>query len=123
MFTSLSPMLYTRQLKETIDYYREILEFHCPVYEPDWGWAAMEHGSIRIMLSLPNDHLPFIQPGFTGSFYFTMDTVDLYYEKIRDRVKLCYPLEDFPYGMREFAFWDNNGYLLQFGADLSSTDR
>ena len=31
----------------------------------------------------------------------------------------CYPIEDFHYGMREFAIFDNNGYLLQFGQPLA----
>jgi hypothetical protein len=26
-----------------------------------------------------------------------------------------YPLEDFDYGMREFAIYDSKGYLFQFG--------
>jgi len=30
-------------------------------------------------------------------------------------VRICYPIETFEYGMREFAIYDNNGYLLQFG--------
>ncbi|MFN5228579.1 MAG: hypothetical protein ACK5Q3_18600 [Planctomycetota bacterium] len=29
-------------------------------------------------------------------------------------------LEDFDYGMREFAIYDNNGYLLQFGQSLQA---
>lgn len=32
---------------------------------------------------------------------------------------LHYPVEDFGYGMREFAIYDNNGYLLQFGQEIS----
>jgi hypothetical protein len=27
-------------------------------------------------------------------------------------------MEDFAYGMREFAIYDNNGYMLQFGAPV-----
>jgi hypothetical protein len=29
-------------------------------------------------------------------------------------------MEDFHYGMREFAIFDNNGYLLQFGQPLAT---
>jgi hypothetical protein len=32
---------------------------------------------------------------------------------------VCYGIEDFFYGMREFAIYDNNGYLLQFGQPIS----
>jgi hypothetical protein len=35
--------------------------------------------------------------------------------ELKDKTKVCYPIETFGYGMREFAIFDNNGYLLQFG--------
>jgi hypothetical protein len=37
---------------------------------------------------------------------------------LKDHARVCYPIEDFHYGMREFAIFDNNGYLLQFGQPL-----
>jgi len=37
--------------------------------------------------------------------------------RLKDKVRVCYPLENFEYGMREFAIYDNNGYLLQFGQE------
>jgi hypothetical protein len=33
-------------------------------------------------------------------------------------VKFAYPLETFEYGLREFAIYDNNGYMLQFGTPV-----
>lgn len=32
--------------------------------------------------------------------------------------RVCYAIENFGYGMREFGVYDNNGYLLQFGQPL-----
>ena len=40
------------------------------------------------------------------------------WQRVRERARVCYPLEDFDYGMREFAIYDNNGYLLQFGEPI-----
>ena len=37
------------------------------------------------------------------------------WEQLQATATICYPLEDFAYGMREFAIYDNNGYVLQFG--------
>ena len=34
----------------------------------------------------------------------------------KERAKIAYPMEEFHYGMREFAIDDNNGYMLQFGS-------
>jgi hypothetical protein len=37
------------------------------------------------------------------------------------RARICYPIDNFEYGMLEFAIYDNNGYLLQFGQPLTAT--
>ena len=37
---------------------------------------------------------------------------------MKDKAEVVYPIEDFDYGMREFAIRDNNGYLLQFGQEI-----
>ena len=52
---------------------------------------------------------------FTGSLYFRMTQVAVLWEQLQAAATICYPLEDFAYGMREFAIYDNNGYILQFG--------
>jgi hypothetical protein len=46
--------------------------------------------------------------------------LDSLWEKFRDKVVIVYPVEDFDYGMREFAIRDNNGYILQFGQEIAS---
>ena len=116
--TYLSPMLYTRELKATIDFYKNILGFTCDEFNEDWGWANLHRDEVQIMICLPNPHLAFDKPTFTGSFYISVDDVDAEWEKLKDKTKVCYPIEDFEYGMREFAVYDNNGYLLQFGKEI-----
>ena len=37
----------------------------------------------------------------------------------QDKARVVYPIENFFYGMREFAIRDNNGYILQFGQEIS----
>ncbi|MBT2564031.1 hypothetical protein J7E50_20260 [Pedobacter sp. ISL-68] len=54
----------------------------------------------------------------SGSLHIKANEVAALSESSKDRCEICYPLEDFDYGMREFAIYDNNGYLLQFGQDL-----
>jgi hypothetical protein len=43
------------------------------------------------------------------------------WEKRKDKVAVCNPVEDFSYGMREFAIRDNNGYILRFGEEISKS--
>jgi hypothetical protein len=50
-----------------------------------------------------------------GSLYFRVREVDGLWLQLKDRARICYPIETFEYGMREFAIYDNNGYLFQFG--------
>jgi uncharacterized glyoxalase superfamily protein PhnB len=117
-FTSLKPVLYTKQLKETVAFYTDVLGFKCAAFDESCGWASLQKEAVEIMLSWPNEHIPFESPAFTGSFYITTNAVDELWESYKDKCRVCYEIENFDYGMREFAIYDNNGYLLQFGQQL-----
>ena len=111
-------MIWTEDLKVTVDFYTEKLGFTCAAFREEWGWANLQRDEVGIMVSLPNDHEPFERPVFTGSFYIEVKEVDALWTELKDKVRVCYPLENFDYGMREFAVYDNNGYILQFGEEL-----
>ena len=108
-------MLYTQQVKETVEFYTEILGFTCDNFMEDWSWATFSRDDVDLMAALPNAHLSFEKPLFTGSFYINVSDVDSIWNAVKDKATVCYPIESFDYGMREFAVYDNNGYLLQFG--------
>lgn len=112
---SLTPMLRTWDLPGSIEFYRSVLGFECKAREPAWGWASLQCGEVVLMLSGPNEHEGDLAPAFTGSLYFRVDDVESLWSRLKNQARVCYPLESFDYGMREFAIYDNNGYLLQFG--------
>lgn len=114
----LTPMLRTKDLQESVEFYTRILGFECDELNEEWGWASLHRDGVAVMLARPNEHEPFDRPAFTGSLYIRTDDVDGLWEQLKERAKVCYPVEDFDYGMREFAIYDNNGYLLQFGQEL-----
>ncbi|MBL8124066.1 MAG: VOC family protein [Pyrinomonadaceae bacterium] len=118
--TDLRPVLWTEDLPSTVDFYTGVLGFECSDRNDDWGWATLRKDSVSLMIANPNEHTPYEKIGFTGSLYFTTDNVDVLWEKLKDKAKVCYGIEDFFYGMREFAVYDNNGYLLQFGQQIES---
>jgi uncharacterized glyoxalase superfamily protein PhnB len=118
---NLKPMLEVTDLDETIGFYRDVLGFEC--LNRMQGWAALRHGCVEIMLSLPNAHIPFERPIFTGSFYFYPDDVDALWNQLKDKTTIVYPIENFYYGMREFAIRDNNGYCLQFGNEIQDSSQ
>jgi uncharacterized glyoxalase superfamily protein PhnB len=111
------PMLAVSSMDDTIRFYSDVLGFEC-VNRLE-GWAAMRKDAVEIMISLPNAHEPFEKPTLTGSLYFSSDDVDALWEKIKDKATVVYPIENFFYGMREFAIRDNNGYILQFGQEIT----
>ncbi|MBC7884496.1 MAG: VOC family protein [Saprospiraceae bacterium] len=117
----LTPIIWTEELEETIEFYTGMLGFICGERNDDWGWAALNHGDTEIMIAKPNDHTPFEKPGFTGTFYFNIDDADALWTQIRHKVKVVYDIENFEWGMREFAIFDNNGYTLQFGHEIAAT--
>ncbi len=117
--TSIVPMPATTDIPATVRFYRERLGFECKAQMD--GRACLERDGVELMLSAPNAHLLFEKPMLTGSLYFrlnTTDDVDELWEKVRGETPAVYPIEDFEYGMREFAIRDNNGYILQFGAEI-----
>ena len=109
-------MLWTRNLDQSIAFYRDVLGFECANRRE--GWAVLKKDDVELMLSLPNAHEPFDRIGFTGSLYFHPDNVIELWQQVKERATVVYPLEDFDYGMREFAIRDNNGYILQFGQEI-----
>ena len=113
---SVRPVLAVTSIDDTILFYRNTLGFECAGRVD--GWAALRRDGVEIMISLPNAHEPFTMPMLTGSIYFNCAGVDALWEDIKDRSNVVYPLENFYYGMREFAIRDNNGYILQFGQEI-----
>ncbi|MGK4567868.1 VOC family protein [Flavobacterium sp. 3HN19-14] len=119
-FSPIVPIIYTTELHETINFYTNTLGFTCNEINEEWGWASLQKGECEIMVTKPNEHIPFEKPQFTGSFYIKTEKVDELWEHLKDTAKICYELETFDWGMREFAIYDNNGYMIQFGEELDN---
>ena len=117
-YKALRPILWTAQLNETIAFYKNVLGFTVDEQNDEWGWASLSKDDIELMLARPNEHIPFTKPMFTGSFYITTDHVDRLWEKLKDNAEVVYGIENFDWGMREFAIYDNNGYIIQFGQEI-----
>ncbi len=117
-FKHLRPILWTENIEESIQFYTEILGFNLDEKNDDWNWASLSKDGVGVMFSKPNQHEKFEKIGFSGSFYFNVENVDELWENLNSKAKICYEIEDFPWKMREFAIYDNNGYILQFGENL-----
>ncbi|MBS0383851.1 MAG: VOC family protein [Proteobacteria bacterium] len=113
------PMLYTADFEATLAFYIDVLGFKLEVRLDEFGWADLSRDSVEVMIAKPNKHTPFEKAAFTGSIYFNVEDADGLWAELKDKARVCYPIETFGYGMREFAIFDNNGYLLQFGEPVS----
>lgn len=118
-FTALRPILWTENINETIGFYTRILGFNLIGRNDEWQWASLKKDEVMIMLS-QNDYEKPNGIGFTGSLYFNVDNVDELWEDLKTKAKVCYEIETFEWEMREFAVYDNNGYLLQFGQPVDN---
>jgi len=115
-------MLETENLKDTLAFYTTLLGFKCVNTYPNTGepcWACVQKDNIEIMFSLRNAHSTIEKPTMTGSLYFYPDDVNKLWRELKNKAIVEYPIENFEYGMREFAIRDCNGYLLQFGQEIS----
>lgn len=122
-FKALRPILWTENLNDTIDFYTQILGFTLQEKSEEWQWASLDKNGVEIMLTKPNEHEKFNRIGFTGSFYFNVDDVDELWEDLKTKTKICYEIETFDWEMREFAVYDNNGYILQFGQHIDEISK
>ena len=112
-------MIWSENVPETIEFYTRVLGFECNEQNDEWGWASLSSGDeVGLMVARPNANTPYSEIGFTGTFYFNTDDVEAMWLKIKDNARICYPIETFKWGMREFAVYDNNGYTLQFGQEV-----
>ncbi len=115
---SIVAKLETNDLEGTIQFYTDVLGF--ALSGKFKGHIFLSKDDQTIMFHEMMDHHGQDKPIMTGSLYINVEDVDEWYEGIKEKVRLCYPLESFDFGMREFGIWDNNGYLLILGSAISS---
>jgi len=127
-FQHLSPILWTKNLDETISFYVNVLGFACRSNFPNF--ASLHRDGVEIMIVVPQDEPEdckdpneapkefFPKPLLTGSIYVTVTDVDELWAKVKDQVKVISSLADREYFMRDFSIADNNGYELVFGQNI-----
>jgi predicted oxidoreductase (fatty acid repression mutant protein) len=117
----LSPMFWTKHLNLTVMFYTNILKFKCDELNEKIGWASISRDNVQFMIVEPRQHPEFIETQFTGSVYIHTDDVDKVWKELKDKVEVVYPIDNFEHGMREFAIYDNNKYMIQFGQEIDES--
>jgi uncharacterized glyoxalase superfamily protein PhnB len=114
-FLRVVPVLKVADMQRAVDFYTSVLGFQV-------GWRAandgegencmLQAGTTDVLLST-GSHLGG-EPHFTGTLYFNMEGVREFFERIKDRVEIVWPLETMDYGQTEFGIHDRDGYTLAF---------
>ena len=123
----LSPILWTKNLEETISFYETVVGFvgksHFPYF------VSLSRVAVEIMFVIPQDEPEkckdpeekkdfFPAPVLTGSLFILTDRVDELWHFVKDRATIKTAIADRAYFMRDFSILDNNGYELVFGQDI-----
>jgi hypothetical protein len=126
----LSPILWTKNLQETIVFYETVLDFKSKSNFPNF--VSLTKGNVEIMFVVPQEDLEagevlnvdndfFPKPILTGSLFIVTDDVDVFWQSVKEKVVVKSVINDRAYQMRDFSILDNNGYELVFGQDISKT--
>jgi uncharacterized glyoxalase superfamily protein PhnB len=121
-FKSITPVLKVVDMNRAVAFYTGVLGFSLV-----WR-AGHDGGGENAMLAAGATHLllstgPHLgdKPQFTGTLYFDMVGVAGYFEQIKNRVEIVWPLETMDYGQTEFGVTDCDGYTLAF-AEATARD-
>ena len=120
-----APRLRVRDVRAAAEWYRDNLNFAVGgYYTSDTGvpdFVVVQQGSVEIQLTLKPEGEdigagPAANPG--GVYLYVGDAAGLYDELKKRGVPLLYQLEDFSYGMREFALLDRDGHYVGIGQPI-----
>ena len=125
----LSPVLFTKDLAQTILFYETNLGFKAQSSFPNF--VSLTKDEVNIMFVLPSQESGelkdpsdkeefFSTPQLTGNIFIFTDQVDQVWNSVKDKVTIKSPIADSQYLMRDFSILDNNGYELVFGEDISA---
>lgn len=110
-----SPRLPVARLQRTMDFYTQVLGFRIRCLWPN-------EKPTFLMLDRDDVGLSFDEVGTTptwqaasgGGFYVEADDVRAMHEALRGRVPIEWGPEVYPYGCRQFAIRDPDGYVIIF---------
>lgn len=114
--TEIHPIVPTRDVKGSLDFFQNILGFENP-------WTVDEEGdAVYGGISLDGHELHFIPgtPNAESSAYFELDDVNAYHAEVERRGGHPSPLVDQFYGMRDFMITDPGGATVGFASAIAS---
>jgi catechol 2,3-dioxygenase-like lactoylglutathione lyase family enzyme len=118
-FSHAVPFVPVRDLKETINYYRDQLGFN-----EEWFWEDTDAGIRRNDLRLLFMHDPEFVSRINSNgrhfeiCWFVNNVEEVYDEYKKKDIRIVSPLESKPWQMKEFTIEEINGYWIRIGAGI-----
>lgn len=123
-FESVTPNLLVRDVTASVRFYTEVLGFTIELHVPDappYVFASFARGGVKVFV---NDlagvvgEFPQMTAGHTSTLFIVVDKVDELFAEVSPRAQVAMPLKNQFYGMREFAVYDPDGYLVTFAQPI-----
>ena len=114
-FHKIVPVLKVSDMQKSVAFYTGILGFTVVWRAANDGGGEncmLQAGAADVLLSTGSQLGD--QPQFTGTLYFHMAGVEEFFDRIKNRVEVVWPLEAMDYGQTEFGIRDRDGYTLAF---------
>lgn len=121
-----SPVLGVRNVRQAVEYYRDVLGFSLDpvngVFQPTAGepggvYGIVKRSGVWIHFQIRRDPLPQrSRPAFERDAYLYVDGLDALHKDLEKRgAVILQPPHMAPHGIREMVVEDLNGYRLAFG--------
>ena len=121
-----SPILAVRNVRQTAEYYRDVLGFTLDSVdgvfqptadEPGGVYAIVKRSGVWVHFQIRREDLPQrTRPAFERDVYLYVEGLDGLYTDLQQRgAVILQPPHIAPHGIREMLVQDVNGYRLAFG--------
>jgi catechol 2,3-dioxygenase-like lactoylglutathione lyase family enzyme len=119
-FIRSNPHLPVKNLRQTLDYYRDFLGF-----DDEWTWTdkdghetdgGIRRDDMRLLFGEDPDFVSVISsyPKSRLPLMWFVENIDEIFSEFKTRgIEFADTLRTHPYGLREFAFIDINGYYIR----------
>lgn len=125
--STVAPTFPVADVGATIRWYESELGFTAFPFphNPPYVFASVSRDNVEIMFQgLEGFRKPDLYGSRSGGVwdaYIRIKGVKDSYEQVKDRVEICRPLRQQPYGDWEFEIKDPNGYILVFSELMTET--
>ena len=129
MLKKLTPNLMVEDVRHTLTFYRDILNFSVVMTLPEippFDFGIVQRDGVELMFQSRqslSENVPALAGSAMGAsqtFYIEVTGISELHQQLRDKVEIVVDLHTTFYGTKEFYFRDINGYILSFSEAIQA---